>query len=411
MANATNEVSAESTLKNTVYIVDLIALIRTLRYIPESFEDLTFRVLKSIPPGYKRVDMVSDSYHSNSIKSSERGKKGSAGKILLKSSKSKIPRNFNKFLSNSENKQKMVSMFDVMEEERCKVLDLLRTNKLVLAGDNFCKVLTVSTAEDFTTLISNQEEADTKVVLHSHQAIEECESNRVLLRLPSWGTSILVLIVLLLYEFKNRIVIDNGVGSSCKLIWLGSIDFSNSRLNSLEFHTFTGNDYVSSFFRKGKGICWKVLQKFSKFENAFSVIGNAIELKNDLFKKVGEYVCYLYGYRESSVNVVRHKIFQKIQVREHNVSDLSTLSPCRQVLLYHAKRANMVAYLWEKSLVPQLSYPSITDNGWNTDGSIHWLDEDFPTDTGNLLLDKDLDDMNEDDFGNEVESEDSNDEY
>ena len=195
---------------------------------------------KDDAPGYKRVDIVSGSYHSNSIKSSEREKRGSAGKILLKSSKSKIPHDFNKFLSSSENKQKMVSiMFDVMEEERCKVLDLLRTNKLILAGDNFCKVLTVSTAEDFTTLISNHEEADTKVVLH--QAIEECESNRVLLRLPSGDTDILVLIISLLYEFKNRIVI---VGSSRKLIWLGSIDFSSNRLNSLlGFHAFTGNDY------------------------------------------------------------------------------------------------------------------------------------------------------------------------
>ena len=68
----------------------------------------------------------------------------------------------------------------------------------------------------------------------------------------------------------------------------------------------------------------------------------------------------------------------------------------------------MVAYLWKKSLVPQLSYPSITDNGWNTDGSIRWLDEDFPTDIENLLLDEDLDDMNDDDFGSEVESEDRN---
>ena len=123
LGNATNEVSTESTLENTVYIVDLISLIRTLRYIPETFEDLIFRVLKTIPPGYKRVDIASDSYHSNSIKSSKREKRGSAGKILLKSSKSKIPRDFNKFLSNSENKRKMVSiMFDVMEQERCKVL-------------------------------------------------------------------------------------------------------------------------------------------------------------------------------------------------------------------------------------------------------------------------------------------------
>ena len=108
----------------------------------------------------------------------------------------------------------------------------------------------------------------------------------MLLRSPSGDTDILVLIISLLYEFKNRIVIDNGVGNSRKLTWLGSIDFSSSRLNSLlGFHAFTGNDYVSSFFRKGKGICWKVLQKFSKFENTFSDIGNTIELKNEQFKK------------------------------------------------------------------------------------------------------------------------------
>ena len=71
--------------------------------------------------------------------------------------------------------------------------------------------------------------------------------------------------------------------------------------------------------RKRKGICGKGLQKFSKFENTFSDIGNTIELKNELFKKVEEYVCYLYGYRESCVNVVRYKTFQKKQVRAHSV--------------------------------------------------------------------------------------------
>ena len=31
------------------------------------------------------------------------------------------------------------------------------------------------------------------------------------------------------------------------------------------------------------------------------------------------------------------------------------------------------------------SYPSITDNGWNAFDSIHWVDEDFPTDINKLL--------------------------
>ena len=70
-------------------------------------------------------------------------------------------------------------------------------------------------------------------------------------------------------------------------------------------------------------------------------------------------------------------MFQKKQAREHKESDLFTRPQCRQVMLYHAKIANVVAYLWKTSLVPRLSYPSITDNGWNANGLIHRLDEGF----------------------------------
>ena len=34
-----------------------------------------------------------------------------------------------------------------------------------------------------------------------------------------------------------------------------------------------------------------------------------------IYSKGKRILCYLYGYRESSVNVVRHNIFQKKQVR------------------------------------------------------------------------------------------------
>ena len=115
-------------------------------------------------------------------------------------------------------------------------------------------------------MLSNQEEADTNVILQSRQVLNVCETNQVLLRSPSGDTDILILVGSLLYDYKERIVLDNGVGNSRKLIWLGSIDISSSTRNSLlGFHAFTGNDYVSSLFRKGKSVCWKVLQRYSKF--------------------------------------------------------------------------------------------------------------------------------------------------
>ena len=67
-----------------------------------------------------------------------------------------------------------------------KVLNLLRTNQLALACDEFCKIyiyiLTLANIEDFRSMISNQEEVDTKVILHSRQVLDVCETNQVLLR-------------------------------------------------------------------------------------------------------------------------------------------------------------------------------------------------------------------------------------
>ena len=45
----------------------MIALTRTLKEIPDTFEE-PFKVVKGIPFGYKRVDIVTDSYHPRSIR-------------------------------------------------------------------------------------------------------------------------------------------------------------------------------------------------------------------------------------------------------------------------------------------------------------------------------------------------------
>ena len=62
LTNATNEPAPETNLDDIIYIVDLTAFVRTISQIPETFEDLAFKIIKSIPSDYKRVDIVSDSY-------------------------------------------------------------------------------------------------------------------------------------------------------------------------------------------------------------------------------------------------------------------------------------------------------------------------------------------------------------
>ena len=46
----------------------MIALTRTLKEIPDTFEGPSFKIVKIIPFGYKRVDIVAGSYQPNSIR-------------------------------------------------------------------------------------------------------------------------------------------------------------------------------------------------------------------------------------------------------------------------------------------------------------------------------------------------------
>ena len=54
--------------------------------------------------------VVADSYFTVTIKGVEGNKRGKGAKITIESSKSKIPTEFKKFLSNGENKKRMIEV-------------------------------------------------------------------------------------------------------------------------------------------------------------------------------------------------------------------------------------------------------------------------------------------------------------
>ena len=59
-----------------------------------------------------------------------------------------------------------------------------------------------------------------------------------------------------------RVLIDNGTGKSRKVIDITSSTVPNIPKQALiGLHAFSGNDYVSSFFRKGKFAFWKAMLK------------------------------------------------------------------------------------------------------------------------------------------------------
>ena len=129
----------------------------------------------------------------------------------------------------------------------------------------------------------------------------------MVLRSPSGDADILVLAVALLDS--NRVYLDYGRGKLRRGFWLNSITMDDQLKRALVgFHAFTGNDYVSSFFKKGKQMCWKAMKKKQNFVEAFCLLGVnwSVDANDGIFQVLEWYVCTIYGYpREKMVNDVR----------------------------------------------------------------------------------------------------------
>ena len=78
--------------ENTALDLDMIATIRMMKSIPDTYEDFTWQLLKMLPKKFDRVDIVSDTYRDKSIKCRERTNRGSSSKVIIGSCKSKVPR-------------------------------------------------------------------------------------------------------------------------------------------------------------------------------------------------------------------------------------------------------------------------------------------------------------------------------
>ena len=175
----------------------------------------------------------------------------------------------------------------------------------------------------------------------------------------------------LLYTYKERVFIDNGTGESRKLIWLGGVNLSHKKCKALlGMHAFTVNDYVSSFFKKGKEMWWKLVRKYEKFERCFINLGMESSFSSSLFSTQQEFVSMLYGTKLKPVNEARYAIFER--QKENKMIDMAALPPCKSVLHLYSERANAVAYMWQNE------FPNLEESSWYLNGNIQWVDDVFP---------------------------------
>ena len=84
-----------------------------------------------------------------------------------------------------------------MKGEKDEILDLLQSEEVVISKEEICRKLNSIEILKFEKLLSNQEEADTKVIAHAIEYLSSCNEKNVLIRSPSGDVDIIVLCVTL----------------------------------------------------------------------------------------------------------------------------------------------------------------------------------------------------------------------
>ena len=150
---------------------------------------------------------------------------------------------------------------------------ILQADCVVLYSDNDCCLVQLGNVEERYHLTSNQE-AETEVTLHSLDVLNNTDMF-VYLRSPSGDTDILVLALGIIRDHKERVFYDYGNGDQRRFIWLSSLKMDENHRDALiGFHSITGTDYTSAFFRKGKKRCWSAKQSDDHFIQAFNILGS-----------------------------------------------------------------------------------------------------------------------------------------
>ena len=96
--------------QTSTYMVDLMALIRTVSPVPETYSSLTNNRIERLPKDYNRIDIIADTYQENSLKNNERDMRGISDKVIVSSPPSKIPQNSTDILKNGDNKTRLIEL-------------------------------------------------------------------------------------------------------------------------------------------------------------------------------------------------------------------------------------------------------------------------------------------------------------
>ena len=174
-----------------------------------------------------------------------------------------------------------------------------------------CYKLTTESAKEEEELQLDQEEADTRLLLHARHATKE-PFNAIVI--SSEDTDVRILCLAFSNDVKVPLFHRCVSQQMARYIDIGKIASAIGLQVCkalLGLHAFTGCDSVSSFAGIGKVKPLKILRKNDEFQEVFGRLGEEWSLTEELFGKLEAFVCALYGAKKgtSDVNELRYALF------------------------------------------------------------------------------------------------------
>jgi len=206
---------------------------------------------------------------------------------------------------------------------------------------------------DVQHLCSSQEEADTRLILHSLDAARRGATG---LYIQSPDTDVFVLAIHRYHQLCRNTYFVTGVGNKKCVIALESVvnALGAAKAEALPgFHAFSGSDVTGRFAGKEKLSCWQELNRCSvEVVSAFAALGTREELGVDTKRANETFVCQVYEPGTTIVDVgdLRWKLFSKKQL------EALRLPPTRGALHEAIARSRYQAMVWYHSDIFILSY-------------------------------------------------------
>ena len=167
-------------------------------------------------------------------------------------------------------------------------------------------------------LESNQEEADTRMIMHSYHA-SICGFQDIIIHTPD--TDVFIIMLSFLKDHTANLYMKTGTKGKTRIIDIQAVKKSIENLKSDELetcnilealpglHAFTGCDTVSAFSNKGKIKALNIMLQSEIFVHLFQSLGTTGDLTEEIFSLAEQFVCAIYGYKDDiDVNLLRYKI-------------------------------------------------------------------------------------------------------